>query len=455
MVVVYTASWVLPVSSPPIADGAVVVDGGTIVRVGRAADVLADGDNAADSHVELPDCALLPGFVNVHTHVELTLLRGLCEESDFFPWIRRLTRIKYECASEASFAIGARWGIVEALRGGTTTIGDASDRGVVLDAMIETGLRGIAYAELFGPDPRDAADRIGAYRGELEHSCARATERVRPGVSPHAPYTVSGALFIRAVELARELGLPLSIHAAESVAETDFVVRGVGPFADLLAGRGIAVTPRDVSPVRYLHDLGVLRAKPLLVHGIRTDSDDWELIGESGARLAHCPRSNAKLGHGIAPLSEWATRGIPLGLGTDSVVSNNACDMLSEARTMCLQQRARTDRPGPPPTARDALRIATLGGAEALGMSSEIGSLEVGKKADLIAVDLSAPAIRPVHDVETAIVFGASGRDVRLAVVDGRALLRDGRVETVDEEALRIEVDEHARALRAAAAELA
>ena len=436
---ILTAQWVLPITSPPVPEGAVEVKGGRIRRVGRAGEILLAGGEPLEV-IDFGCAALLPGLVNAHSHLELTVLRGLFEDLDFFRWIRRLTEAKYQHLNRSDFQVSSRWGALEALRAGITTLGDASDRGEVFDALLESGQRGIVYQEVFGPHPSEAEASLKALEGAVDSLLARGAPRVKVGVSPHAPYTVSPRLFRDVTELALKRGLPLAIHAAESRWERLLVEEGKGPFAEQLRQRGIPWHAPGVSTVTYLSNLGVLQAKPLLIHAIDVSGEDLEKIRSSGSAVAHCPKSNAKLCHGVAPLVEILSKGIKAGLGTDSVASNNGCDLLEEARFACLLQRARSGASGLDLGLLDAralLRLMTLGGAEALGLAGEIGSIDPGKAADLIAVDLSGSHLTPSYDPEVTLVSSATGRDVVWAMVDGRVLFEGGKVRTLDESTLR------------------
>jgi 5-methylthioadenosine/S-adenosylhomocysteine deaminase len=443
-----TADWVLPVASAPIREGAVRVRAGRIAWVGRRADAEHDGVGPS-ARIDLGRAAVLPGLVNAHTHLELTVLRGHAEDVEFAPWIRRLTGAKYQKLDAGAYRASARWGALEAIRSGVTTVADGSDSGQVLDALVESGLRGLVYHEVFGPDEKDVAAAMAGLRGALDAMAPRATARVRLGVSPHAPYTVSPALFRAVTDLALERGLPVMVHAAESRSERRLLREGAGPFAEAFAARGIAWRPPGTSTVEYLARLGVLRARPLLVHAVDVDAEDIERLLLSGASVAHCPKSNAKLGSGIAPLGTFLERGVRVGLGTDGAVSNNGCDLLEEARFAVLLQRAKAaaDGRGEPVGARAAVRLMTLGGAEALGMDGEIGSLEPGKLADVVAIDLSGPRVAPAHDPEAAVVFAAAAAAVVLTMVEGRTLYRWGKVLTLDEDGLRRDLELAARKL--------
>src|SRR5262249_41742468 len=245
------------------------------------------------------------------------------------------------------------------------------------------------------------------------------TDLVRLGVSPHAPYTVHDDLMVDAAAFAIRHGMPVAIHLAESKAEIAFLREGEGPFATALRARGIDVVRRSHSPVHWLVELGVVLAHPLLIHCVQVDATDIAFISEWGCPVAHCPASNAKLGHGIAPVRAMLDAGIVVGLGSDSVASNNAMDLLAEARQAVLMQNAANGRPDAL-AVHDALRLATMGGAQALGLATRIGSLEAGKEADLAAFPLDSARATPAVDPETALVFALPGTSARLVCIAGR-----------------------------------
>jgi len=409
-VIRYHARWVLPISSPPIRDGTVVELAGRIVYVGPRDDAPSGTDR------DLGDCALIPGLVNAHTHLELTVFRGLLEDLSFREWIARLQGAKVAVMTPERFLDSARWGIVEGLRTGITTFADTCDSGVVLEAMRERGVRGIMYQEVFSPsaDPsavREAAARLAeklALHDMLE------TELQQVGVSPHAPYTVSDPLFA----LVARSGRRIAVHIAESDAEHRFVCEGEGPFADAHRARGFPVATRATSPIALLAKLGVLDAQPLLIHCVRVSDADIASIARSGSTVAHCPISNAKLGHGVAPVLEMLDAGIAVGLGSDSMAANNRMHLLEESRAAALAQRIRSSRADALPAAR-ALELATLGGARALGYADRIGSLEVEKEADLAAFDFSSLAGAGDADPEAALVFALGAEPAKFVAVAG------------------------------------
>jgi 5-methylthioadenosine/S-adenosylhomocysteine deaminase len=257
------------------------------------------------------------------------------------------------------------------------------------------------------------------------------TNQVHAGVSPHAPYTVSGPQLEMISRLAIEEKLPLMMHAAESEAERSFLTEGRGPFADGLQQRGIEWQAPGISTIRYLHERGILDTRPLLAHCINVDEADLKLIKAAGAGVAHCPKSNTKLRHGRAPFRQFVQTGINVGLGSDSVASNNTCDILEEARFATLL--ARLDPNDDVIGAEQALFGGTLGGARALGLDDHIGSLEAGKQADLAVVSLAGSHQQPVSCPVHSLIFSSSGPDVILTVVAGREIYRQSRITTVNE----------------------
>ena len=423
----YHASWVLPIASPPLRNGTVVEQEGRIVYVGPRKDAPSGGDD-----IDLGDVMLLPGLVNAHCHLELTAMRGFLDGLGFREWIVRLTSARRAVLTPEMLLDAARLGVDEGLQYGITTFADTGDTGAAFDAMLERGARGICYREVFGPDPAQCDEAVAALGAKVAEMQERATSLVGVGVSPHAPYTVSDALFRATASLARQRELPLAVHIAESEAESQLVEQGRGEFAEALRARGIDVSRRARSPIALLESLGVLNARALLIHCVRVDADDIGAIARYDCSVAHCPASNAKLGHGIAPLAALVAAGVRVGVGTDSVASNDRMDLLDEARLATLFATAREGRHDALATAH-ALELATLGGARALGLAGEIGTLEVGKAADMAAFPIPAHRV-PIHDPIAAAVYSLAGLPATFVAVAGRVRVRDGHLVDADAE---------------------
>ena len=424
-VAVYAARWVLPVDAAPITDGEVVIEDGVVAAV-RAA------QTPARERRDFGEAVLMAGLVNAHSHLEYTALRGFLEDVPFFPWIRALTAAKAALTPD-DWLWSARLGAMECLAAGITTLGDNTDAGVTMRVLTETGLRGTVYQELFGIDDREpVAPILESLRGKIAAHRRLASGRVSAGVSPHALYTIRPALFAALNEYVTGEGLPTSIHIAESASESALIEHGEGSFAEMYVRRGITWEAPRTTPTRYAADMGALGPDTLAVHCVHQTPEDVALLAATGAAIIHCPKSNAKLGAGIAPLATWLrTPGLRLGLGTDSAVSNNALDLFEEMRFALLMQRAVTEEVEAV-TARDVLRMATLGGAEALGLLHLTGSLTPGKRADMIAVRLDRPHAVPATDPYSALVYTARADDVLFTLCDGEVLYDSGAWPTLD-----------------------
>jgi 5-methylthioadenosine/S-adenosylhomocysteine deaminase len=455
MTTLYSARWVLPISSPAIADGAIAVEGDAIVSVGKRAALNKQYPRA--TVLDFPESAIVPGLVNAHSHLELTAMRGLLEkeESDFFAWLKKLTLARLERMTTDDMYVSAAWGACEAVRAGVTCFADASDSASEsMKALRDVGLRGIVFQESFGPDPRLAEENFEKLRAKVSRLRELETPQIKCGVSPHAPYSVCAAQLELISRFALDESLPVMMHAAETAMEVLLLREGQGPFAEGLRNRGIEWRSPGVSPIQYLHEHGVLQTRPLLAHCIHVDETDIQLMKESDTRVAHCPKSNAKLGHGIAPFGEFLAQGIRVGLGSDSVASNNTCDLLEEARFALLTARSKSRGSGSDCSGRnlqadEVLRVAVLGGAQALGLEGQIGELREGLQADFAVVSLDGFHQLPSYEAVSTLIFSSSGRDVTLTVVAGREVYRNGRITTVDEDRLRARMKEIAEKLKA------
>lgn len=427
----YAARWVLPISAPAIEHGCVTVRDGRLAYVGPRA-------GAPPSEMrELGECVLLPGLVNAHTHLELTVMRGFLEDMPFRPWLMRLTKARTDVLDREDLLASAIVGVSEGLSAGITTFADTCASGVAHEALRTLGARGAVYQEVFGPDPSQCRASLAGLRENVDALRRDDSALVRTGVSPHAPYTVSDELFAATADYARAEELRLAVHIAESHDEWRMVAEGEGEFARGWRERGIEVRVRGESPVHLLERTGVLDRRALLIHCVHVNDADLGRMRDHACAVAHCPASNAKLGHGISRLLEMMSRQIPVGLGSDSVASNNRMDLLGEARLAVLMQRVLAGAHASLPAA-GALELATLGGARALGLAAEVGSLDVGKAADLAVFSLEGWCGTPHFEPEPALVFALAGQPARHVLVAGREVVRDGRLLSDVTEATRL-----------------
>jgi 5-methylthioadenosine/S-adenosylhomocysteine deaminase len=406
---VLTARWVFPVSSAPIAEGAVAIAEGRIVSVGTRADLAAALPGA--SQVHLAEAALLPGLVNCHTHLELSTLSRPVANGSFAAWLVDLIERRRGIPAAAQ-AAAAEAGARLLLESGTTCVGEVSTTGQSLAALLAVGLRGIVYREVLGLPTEEVEARLDAARADLRamQQVARAG-RLRIGLSPHSPYSLSEALLRACGELLSGSDLPCCIHAAESREETEFLSTGRGPIPALLyPAVGCCLPPprrTARSPIEYLDALGALAWRPLLIHAVHVDAADIRRMAGRGVSVAHCPRSNARLSGEVAPVEEFLAHGIRVGLGTDSLASVPTLDLWDEMRAATHGGRLAPSQ---------ILEMATLGGAHALGLADQVGSLAAGKRADLIAV--SARGVT-ASDPVGSLVAATRGEDVLLSLVEG------------------------------------
>ncbi len=406
---VVSADWVLPVEGEPIRDGAVAWEEGELLAVGPAAQ-LGEGRR-------FDDAAIVPGFVNAHSHLEYAVYAGFGDGvGDFAHWIALHTTRKRRIGWSEYVDI-ARLGAAECLRSGVTTVGDCSYSGAGAVAAGELGLRGIVYLEVFGADPEPA---LAAFAELRERAAPFLSQRLRLGVSPHAPYSVSSSVY----RACAALGLPLATHISESASETDYLTLGGGAWD----GIPWLVEPAGTTGTRLLAQEGVLGPTVLAVHCVKVDPDEIRLLAEHDVAVAHCPRSNALVGCGIAPLRELRAAGLRVGIGSDGVSSTPSYDFFDELRCAAMAARARDERPDAL-SAAEALELGTLGSARALGVDTEVGSLAPGKRADLAVVSLAESPYFPWEDPVAAVVFGGSPQRVLLTVVDGEPRYERGVTE--------------------------
>jgi 5-methylthioadenosine/S-adenosylhomocysteine deaminase len=412
-----------------------LIRGATIVTVDAANTVLADADlaiagdrivgigSAPDGFV--PDRVLdgrnrivLPGLINTHTHLSMTLMRNYADDLAFWPWLLERIKPLEDHLQPDDVRIGARLGIAELIRGGTTCFHDMYFHlEHVADEVASAGVRARLCGALFDNSGqgeallRAAVDLHAQWHGKAEG-------RVSVGLAPHSAYLCSPGYLREIFAEAERLDCGLHVHVAETEREVSESRQRYG-----------------VTPVQQLAELGCFRAPTVAAHGIYVDATDRRLLREGRVSVAHNPGSNLKLANGIAPVQELLDDGVNVSLGTDGAASNNNLNLFEEMHLAALLQKwLRRDAEALP--AREVLRMATIRGAEALGVAAEIGSLEVGKKADLIMLDAAQPHLAPRHDPVALLVYSAQAADVCTVLVDGKILMQDRVLETLDEESL-------------------
>lgn len=444
------ARYVLPMSGPHIEDGAVCVRGSEIVAVGPRAELLAayPGEEVTDYGLAV----LMPGFIDLHTHMEYTIYRGVVDDLPYTEW-KMAVQGREALLSGQDWKDSAVLGAVEAIRSGITTVTDVTSSGASLDATVEAGLRGTVYREVATMDT-SAIDRVlGEALADVDAWSARAgSGRVRIGIAPHSPYTCHPRLFQAITEAVGASDMPVAVHLAGSRDEYDFVKYGSSPLGqDFRKQSGWAEQawmPTGVSPVRYVYQWGILDLPNVLaVHCVHVDSDDIEVLQRADIAVAHCPRCNAKLGMGTAPLGEFGLRGLRVGFGTDSPASTSTIDFFEEMRVGLLIQRSILGAQGFY-SAERFVRMATIDGARALKLDHLIGTLDVGKRADMIAVDLSRSYQVPTQNPYSALVHTCNQEDVLLTMVDGCVLYDRGRFATIDPESARERLEQMRLKLR-------
>lgn len=405
---------VVPVTGPEavIRDGAVAVADGEIVYVGPA-DGLPDGFTA-DRFLGGPGMVALPGLVNAHTHAAMTLFRSYADDLPLMKWLEEaIWPLEQKLIAEDVY-----WGTLlacaEMLLGGTTTFADMyffMDR--VAAAVEKSGIRASLSRGLIGIAP-NAEKALKESRAFVQEWHGRANGRITCMLGPHAPYTCPPDYLRKVVAMAAELGVGIHIHVAETRQEVEGIKKQYG-----------------CSPVALLAETGLLDLPVLAAHCVHLSPEDIAILAAKGAAVAHNPESNMKLASGIAPVTELLTAGVTVGLGTDGAASNNNLDMLEEMRSAALLQKVAREDPEALP-AYAALEMATIGGARALGLGDKIGTLEPGKRADIILLNLRRPHLYPPHDIVAHIVYAAQAGDVDTVIVDGNVVVEGGRLMTLD-----------------------
>jgi len=422
-----------------IVDADVLVEDGRITQIRRP-----DGSAAARPQPTTIDCKgliVLPGLIQAHIHLCQTLFRGLADDLALEAWLaQRIWPLEAAHTAESIYA-SAQLGAAELLLGGTTTILDMETvrhTGAAFEALESIGIRATAGKCLMDAVSSPASLREPTDRALQESAdlCARwhgaAGGRLRYCFAPRFAPSCTGALLRATSDLAEKAGAVVHTHAAETPLELELVKRETGH-----------------DEIAYLDSVGISGPRAALAHCVWVDKDGIARLARQATNIVHCPSSNLKLGSGVAPVPEMLAAGCRVGIGADGAPSNNRLDAFAEMRLAALIQKPRLGPEALP--AAQVLELATLGGARAVGLEAEIGSIEVGKRADLVVLDLGGPHAQPEEaELVSRIVYSARAADVRHVVVDGRIVIRDAALKTADLEEIRRAANDHARRLRRA-----
>ncbi len=402
----------------PISDARVLIKKDRILEIGPSSEIPLPQGLPVEI-VDARDAIIMPGLVNAHAHTAMTLFRGFADDLPLNQWLfDKIFPAEAEFLSPETVYRGALLGCIEMIASGTTCLADGyffQDQTV--RAVHESGLRGLLAQGVIDfpapgvPDPKENI-RIGQ---DFLKKWRHFSDRITPGLFCHSPATCSEKTLRRAYDLSREYGAPLQIHLSETAMEVNEIIKRSGK-----------------RPAHYLDRLGLLNADLIAAHGVHLDETELACLYEKGVKMVHVPESNMKLASGIAPLTRIMEMGLTTGLGTDGCASNNNLDLFGEMDTAAKLAKVSTRNPEAA-KAYDVLKMATLDGAAALGIDKETGSLEKGKKADIIVVDLKAPHLCPLFDPVSALVYSACGADVKDVVVNGVLLMKEREFRSLDQ----------------------
>jgi 5-methylthioadenosine/S-adenosylhomocysteine deaminase len=427
------ARWVIPVepANTVLAHHTVVLEDSLIAAIVPTAQWRSAGPHVEE--IPLPEHALIPGLVNAHSHAAMSLFRGMADDRPLMDWLENhIWPAEARSINREFVRDGTRLAAAEMLLGGTTCFNDMYFFGdEAASAAIEAGIRAVIGMIVIGFPSAWAADVDEYFRkGQAVHDTFRDHPLITSAFAPHAPYTVDDHALRRIATLAEELDVPVHMHVQETQDEVE---------------RAIAVS--GVRPLRRLQGLGLVTPRLVGVHMTCLDDDELDLLAHSGATVVHCPESNLKLASGFCPVDKLLARGVNVACGTDGAASNNDLDMLGEIRTASLLAKGVAGDPCALPAAQ-ALRMATYNGALALGLERSIGSLEIGKQADMVAIDLGDVRARPVYDPVSQIIYSGHRDQVAQVWVGGRRVVRDRQLMTLDLADLRAASDDWGQRIR-------
>jgi 5-methylthioadenosine/S-adenosylhomocysteine deaminase len=420
-----------------------ILRGDLLIRDQRIAAVGIEDANHADEVIDATGCAVLPGFVQTHIHLCQTLFRGAADDLSLIDWLKKCIWPMEAAHNQKSIRASAQLGVAELIKGGTTcalTMETVRHTEEVLRVVEETGFRATVGKCMMDKGEELPSELHEGTRASIDESIelindwhGKADGRIRCCFAPRFAVSCTHELLLEVGNLARDRKVMIHTHASENKSECEIVERET-----------------RMRNVAYLDSVGLSGAHVVLAHCVHLDEVELEILARTHTNVAHCPSSNLKLGSGIAPITDMLDRDISVSLGADGAPCNNRLDMFTEMRTAALLQKAMHGPEVLP--AHRALRMATIEGARALGLVDSVGSLEVGKRADVIVVDLNQPHASPEADVISSLVYSAQASDVRATVIDGRIVMRNRELTTVNEAEVIAEANREAKALSQRAA---
>ena len=414
--------------------GAIAIDGAAIAAVGSVEDVTARFRGAVQ--IDASGAVVMPGLVNTHTHAPMVLYRGLADDLALQEWLEKyIFPAEAKTVSREMVRAGTRLAALEMIQSGTTTYADMYYfEEEIARVTRAAGMRGVLGQTIIqfpvadARTPQEGLARTEAFIQEFEGD-----DLIVPAVAPHAPYTNDAKTLLASRALASKYGVPLLIHVAETEVEL----------------KNSQSAHAGMSPVSYLQSIGFWGPRTLVNHGVWVSTEDIALLNSHGAAVSHNPESNMKLASGIAPVPAYLTAGVTVGLGTDGAASNNDLDMFEAMRLAAFLHKVNTGDPRVIP-ASTALEMATIRGARALGLDKLVGSLESGKRADVVIVSVTSARQTPLYDPVSHLVYATKGGDVRTVIVNGRVLMRDRKMLTLDEPGVIAEARKMGRMVAAA-----
>ena len=402
-----------------INDGAIAIAGNSIQKV-FSVDEIPAGIQAGKV-INAENKVIIPGLINAHSHIAMTLFRGFVEDLVLYKWLERVWQYELSALHEVSVRAGSKLAFAEMIRSGITCVHDMYWHYMVtIDLAEEIGYRLLSGPPITGIGDPDFDEMIGTARSVLEQ--IKDYSFVQPIVQAHSTYTTTPEMMHKVHEFKQEYGVSFTTHASENQAEVEDVRAQFGK-----------------TPIELLQSYDLLDNRTILAHCVKLDDHEIALLSESQTNVVHCPESNLKLGSGIARIADMIEAGVNVCIGTDGAASNNDLDLLGEIRTAALLQKGITENPEVL-TTMQAMEMATINGAKAYGLDQKLGSLEPGKRADIVIIDFDKSHLTPCHDVYAHLVYSVNKADVDSVLIDGKIHLENGELISLDEESIKAEV---------------